>query len=254
MTPRARRTAAKGPTPERIVFRGPPDRLASLLPPSAAAVEEEAAATPAASLRGAEVRGLSVRRPGRAGTGTRRATLRLPRSTPPGTYRGSAEIGGELVPIVAEVEGRSRIEAEPRRLELEAGPGESVAVDVTLLNTGNVPVDLSGVTEFCIFDGRAFEHAFWAALTTDPPEGKQRVDVLFDDLAESHGGLVAVKAANGGVIEPGESRNATLTLRFSDRLQPGKRYAGSWRADGLRLAVSVTTPATKPKRAARARR
>jgi hypothetical protein len=252
VTPRARRTAAKRPTPERIVFRGPPDRLASLLPPSGAPVEE--AAAPAASLRGAEVRGLSVRRQARAGTGERRATLRLPRSTPPGTYRGSAEIGGEQVPIVAQVESRPRIEAEPRRLELEAGPGETVTVEVTLLNTGNVPFDLSGATEFCVFDGRGVEHAFWAALATDPPEGKQRIDVLLDDLAESHGGLVTVKVADGGVIEPGESHAATLTLRFSDRLRPGKRYAGSWRADGLRLAVRVTTPATKPRRAARARR
>ena len=35
-----------------------------------------------------------------------------------------------------------------------------------------------------------------------------------------------------------------LTLRFSDRLRPGKRYAGAWRADGLRIPFRITTPET----------
>jgi hypothetical protein len=252
VTPRARRAAAKPSGRERIVFRGPPNRLATLLPPAGAAGKETEA--PAATLRGAEVRALSVRESARAGAGARRATLRLPRTTPPGTYRGSAEIAGEQVSIVAEVEGRPRFEADPRRIELEAGPGETATVDVALVNTGNVPFDLSGASEFCLFDGRGVEHAFWAALAAEPPKGKQRIDVLLDDLAESHGGLVAVKVANGGVIEPGESRDVKLTLRFSDRLHSGKRYAGSWRVEGLRIPVRVTTAAAKPRRAARARR
>ena len=33
-------------------------------------------------------------------------------------------------------------------------------------------------------------------------------------------------------MAPGEAREVSLTLRFSDRLQPGKRYAGAWEADG----------------------
>ena len=250
MTPRPRR-AAKPPPRERIVFRGPPDRLVSLLPVAGAAGARGAGQEPAASLRGAEVRGLTVRTLARVGLDARRATLRLPRSTPPGTYRGSAEIEGRKISIVAEVEQRPRLEADPRRISVEVAPGGTTAVDVTLLNTGNVPCDVSGTTTFCLFDGRGMEHAFWAALTSDPLEGKQRIDVLLDDLAESHGGLVTTRVENGAAIEPGESRDVRLTLRFSDRPQPGKQYAGAWRADGLRIPVRVTTPAAKPKRAAR---
>lgn len=233
------------------MFRGPPDRLASLLTVPGAAAAPEAGQEPAASLLGAEVRGLTVRTLAREGVDARRATLRLPRSTPPGTYQGSAEIEGRKVSIVAEVEQRPRLEADPRRISIEAAPGGTATVDVTLLNTGNVPCDVSETTTFCLFDGRGTEHAFWAALTTDPPEGKQRIDVLLDDLAESHGGLVTTKVENGAAIKPGESRDVRLTLRFSDRLQPGKRYAGAWRADGVRIPVRITTPAQKPKRAAR---
>ena len=116
-------------------------------------------------------------------------TLRLPGSTPPGRYEGSAEIEGQEIPIVAEVEERPRLEADPRRLSVEVAPGGTASVELTILNTGNVPRDLSGASTFCLFDGQGTEHAFWAALATDPPEGKQRIDVLLDDLAESHGGL-----------------------------------------------------------------
>ena len=178
-------------------------------------------------------------------------TLRLPRSTPPGTYEGSAEIEGRTVPIVAEVEARPLAQAEPRRIVLEAAPGETATVDVTLVNTGNVPLDLSEPVTFCLFDGRGLEHAAWAALSAEPPKGKQRLDVFLDDLAESHGGLVTVKPENGKAIAAGESRALRLTLRFSDRLRPGKRYAGAWRADGIRIPFRVTTPEAKPARAAR---
>lgn len=248
MTPKAR-TAGKPPPRARVVFRGPPDRLASLLPEVRAAAAREPVKEPTATLRGAEVRGLTVRTLARSGLGARRLTLRLPRSTPPGTYEGSAEIEGQEIPIVAEVEERPRLEADPRRLSVEVAPGGTASVELTILNTGNVHRDLSGASTFCIFDGQGTEHAFWAALATDPPEGKQRIDVLLDDLAKSHGGLVTARVEKGAAVDPGESRDVRLTLRFSDRLQPGKRYAGSWRVDGLRIPVRVTTPAAKSKRA-----
>lgn len=178
-------------------------------------------------------------------------TLRLPKSTPPGTYEGSAEIEGRTVPIVAEVEARPLAQAEPRRVVLDAAPGETATVDVTLVNTGNVPLDVSEPVTFCLFDGRGLEHAAWAALSAEPPKGKQRLDVFLDDLAESHGGLVTLKPENGKAIAAGESRAVRLTLRFSDRLLPGKRYAGAWRADGIRIPFRVTTAEAKPARAAR---
>jgi hypothetical protein len=210
VTPAPRR-AAKGREAERVVFRGPPHRLASLL----------------------------------------RALLRLPESTPPGTYSGSVEIEGQTIPVVAEVEARPRLYSEPRRVTAEAEPGGTVTVDVELVNTGNVPVDVSGTTTFCLFDGGGLEHAAWAALASDPPQGKQRIDVLLDDLAESHGGLVTTKVERGATIPAGETRSVQLTLRFSDRLRPGKRYAGAWRVEGLRLPIRITTPETPSKRKAK---
>jgi hypothetical protein len=255
---RPRRRAATAGANEHVVFRGPPDRLGSLLRaptgPRKRAQKGEAGAPARASLEGADVRGLRVRPMVREGGAVSRATLRLPRWTPPGTYTGSAEIDGETVPIVAEVEPRPRLEAEPHRITVEADPGGTAAVELELVNTGNVPCEVPGATTFCVFDGRGLEHAVWAALASDAPKGRERVDVFLDDLSESHGGLVTVNVESGATIAAGESRRVQLTLQFSDRLRPGKRYAGSWRSDGLRVPVRVTTSGARARRKAGAAR
>lgn len=201
-----------------------------------------------ASLNGADVRDLRMRPLVREGEDISRVTLRLPRSTPPGTYTGSAEIEGKTVPILAEVEPRPRLEAEPRRITVEADPGGAATVELELVNTGNVPYEVPGTTTFCLFDGSGLEHAVWAALASDPPEGRERIDVLLDDLSESHGGLVTAKVESDATIATGESQRVQLTLQFSDRLRPGKRYGGSWRGDGLRVPVRVTTSRARPRR------
>jgi hypothetical protein len=126
-----------------------------------------------------------------------------------------------------------------------------LGVEVALVNTGNVPCEVPAASTFCVFDGSGVDHAFWAALTSDPPKGKQRLDVLLDQLADSHGGLVEVRArAQGRSIPPGEAREVQLTLRFTDRLRPGHAYAGTWEGEGVRLPIRVTVPEPKRRRKA----
>ena len=110
MSPAARRAPARKPrakAAEPIVFRGPPDRLASLLPAMGAPEGAEA------TLKGAEVRTLAVRP---TEGDAHKATLKISKTTPPGTYKGTAVIEGKEVPIVAEVEGKARLDAHPRRV------------------------------------------------------------------------------------------------------------------------------------------
>jgi hypothetical protein len=240
VSPRQPTTPAGRPS---LTFRGPPHRLTSLvaLPDGPGPFGE-----PKARLEGVEVRGLAVRSSRREGLGLGKATLRLPKSTPPGKYEGSVEIGGLEFPVVIEVEPRAKVEVSPSRLAFEVEPGKEVTADVTLLNVGNVPCDVPAASTFCVFDGSGVDHAFWVAFVSEPPEGKQRIDLLLDDLAESHGGLVEVRARAGErTIPPGESREVQVTLRFSDRLRPGHAYAGSWDAEGLHLRVRVSVPARK---------
>jgi len=150
--------------------------------------------------------------------------------------------------VAVEVEPRPKLEASPSRLSFELQPGAEVTADVTLLNVGNVPYEVPAASTFCVFDGSGVDHAFWVAFGSDPPEGKERIDLLLDDLAESHGGLVEVRArAAERTIPPGESREVQVGLRFSDRIRPGHTYAGSWGGEGLSVRVRVSVPAAKEK-------
>jgi hypothetical protein len=228
-----------------VTFRGPPHRMTSLV---ALPEGTDARSKANALLEGAEIRGLAVRPLMRERPNFGKVTLRLPKSTPPGSYPGSVEIGGTQVPVVVEVEPRAKVEVSPSRLFFEVEPGTEVTADVTLLNSGNVPFQIPAASTFCVFSGGGVDHAFWVALVSDPPEGKERIDLLLDDLAESHGGLVEVRARAGArTIAPEESSDVHMTLRFSDRIRPGRVYAGSWNAEGLRLRVRVSVPAGKVK-------
>jgi hypothetical protein len=227
-----------------VTFRGPPHRLSSLvrLPTGADELGE-----PKASLEGAEIRGLSIRLLSGKGLDMGKLTLRLPKSTPPGSYAGSVELGGRPVPVRVDVEPRPRLEASPSRLAFEVEPGAEATATVTLLNVGNVPFEVPAASKFCVFDGGGVDYAFFVAFVSDPPESKRRIDVLLDELAGSHGGLVELRArAASRVVAPGEAQDVDLTFSFSDRLRPGHDYAGSWDAEGLHVRIRVSVPGGKP--------
>ena len=241
MSPRSRAAASRAPA---LTFRGPPHRLTTLVPlPADAEVGE-----PRALLEGVEVKGVTLRPP-RDGAAHGKVSLRLSKATPPGRYAGSVELGGGPVPVVVEVEPRPRVDASPSRLRVEATPGEEVTVGVTLANVGNVPFDVPAVTRSCVFDQGGVDHAFWVALASEQGETRSRIDLLLDDLAGSHGGLVEMRARPSDAIAPGDVRDVELTLRFSDRLRPGGVYSGAWDAEGLHVRLHVDVP--EAKRAAR---
>ena len=232
-------------------FRGPPGRLAALFQAVSAGPVADREAT--ATLKGVAPR-LAVRPLARGEVSGLRATLRLPATTPPGNYQGVARIAGRELPIAVEVEPYARTRSHPSRLEVEAGPGSEVAVELMLVNEGNVPLELPSRSSFCLFEGDGIHHALWAALTSDPPAGKQRVDLLLDDLADSHGGLVDVRpSAPPAPIAPGATQAVRLSLRFSDRLRAGHEYSGSWEPAGLRLPLRVSVPTRARSRVQRRR-
>jgi len=237
---RAARTAKS-----ELTFRGPPHRMTSLI---ALPDRAEDVGRPTALLEGAEIHGFAIRPLTSEGLNMGKATLRLPKSTPPGRYAGSVEIGGRQTAVTVEVEPRPKIDVTPSRLTFEVEPGAEVTAGATLLNIGNVPFHVPAASTFCVFDGSGVDHAFWVAFVSEPVEGKERIDLLLDDLAQSHGGLVELRARAGERrVAPGESRDVELTLRFSDRLRPGHAYAGSWDAEGLHLRIRVSVPAAKGK-------
>lgn len=249
--------SAKAARESAVVLRGPPGRLSAVAPLPAAVASRDAAHGAAAEISilvaGAEPEQVRIRG-GRGQGNAQELRVRLAPSTPPGTYEGVATVGERTVPVRIEVEPAVRLRAVPSRVELRAEPRGTAAVEIRLTNGGNIPVDVPARASFCLFDGGGIDHAVWAALTTEPPKGKGRMDVLLDDLAASHGGLVDVRVRGGaGSLAPGESRTCLVDLGWSDRLRPGRRYLGAWDVAGLRIPVRVETASKAPARSRSAR-
>ncbi len=213
-------------------------------------IESLAAQPIEATLKGAKVAEVTVSGLTDPGFGKTAPRIRVVVDplTPPGRYEGTATIGKRKVPLVAEVEPTVRVRTDPTRIELEARPGETVDVTVRLQNLGNVATDVPVKATFALLDRSGFGDAFDHALREPPPEGKERVDVFFDDLAQSHGGEVIATAVRDPdePVAPGATGTVHLSLRFSDRLKPGAEYSGSWNIDATHVPVRITVPEEIP--------
>jgi hypothetical protein len=243
-TPRRRKAP---PTEPALVLRGGPTRLAASrsLATSGTGPGVRRRSDVSLFIEGVVAERVSLRTTREAGDPSR-LRVRLAPSTPPGRYEGSAILADTTVPVVIDVQPAPRVRASPSRFDLIAETSGSQSIEVELTNTGNVPIEIPARSSFCLFDGGGIDHAVWAALTTEPPQGKGRMDVLLDDLAMSHGGLVDVRVREGaGGLKPGETRTCRLDLGMSERLRRGRTYAGSWEVARLRLPIRVTTPSGK---------
>lgn len=247
MSPAARRaSSAPKPAAASLVATGPPRRLSFDLPPVAVA---EAASHPiAATLNGATISKITLSARGIDRGRAPRIKVRVDPLTPPGRYEGTATIGKTTIPLVADVLASTNVRTTPTMIEVSPAPGESVTVTVTLQNLGNVPTDVPATTTFPLLDRSGIGDAFYHAIGEPPPEGKQRIDVLLDDLAESSGGVVTATAVKDvdGPIAPGKTGTIQLTLTFSERLRPGAQYAGGWNIDATHVPVRVTVPGGEP--------
>ncbi len=177
--------------------------------------------------------------------------LRLPRETPPGTYKGKAPVAGKNRDIVVEVESVVRLRAHPARTVLSAKPGSKAEFSVTLLNVGNVPCEVPKSGEFDLDEVGAPDRALGRALRAKLGEGESRVERLFEDLRASHGGEARLAVTGGaGVLEPGESRELSSQLEVPASVQSGRVYSGTWQIANVahRIIVEVKKSSRAPRR------
>lgn len=181
------------------------------------------------------------------GSSATRLRFSLPESTPPGTYEGTVQIGGESYPIRVEVEPHPYLVISPRQLLLQVASGQEAIVDLTLVNSGNVPCEIRKAHVFGLFDVEGAERSIGAALGDSAEKGQGRLNRLMEEAADNHGGLVRVNVQEGaGIMEPGELRNLHATLRFSDRLKPKHTYLGTWSLINLEYYVQVDVASPNP--------
>jgi len=169
-------------------------------------------------------------------------SFRLPKSTRPGSYVGSAEIGETQIPVVIDVEARPRLRFYPPKVASHGTPGARVRVELTVVNQGNVDATFDQESTFCIFDNRGVDVAFYQALTAKEIDGRQRIDRVMDELAESHGGLVRALVLEGaGQLAPDTARDLIVEFQFSARIRPGRTYRGAWTISESVLEVEIKT-------------
>lgn len=174
------------------------------------------------------------------GDDARIARLTLPRTTPPGRYDGTLSVDGEERAMEVEVDAEADVRVFPEQLILYAHPGDLVGVDLTVLNLGNVPVEIRRVHAFGVFMEGGVERAIRKAYVAKLGKSQRRVDVLADTLAASHGGLVKLKITKGaGEVAPDGACDLEATLEIPGGVRPGSTYSGNWEIHNLVYPVKI---------------
>jgi hypothetical protein len=173
----------------------------------------------------------------------------MPADTPPGSYQGTLTNGGERQqPIVLDVEPAPHLRVVPEQLRLlDAKPGSTVHRSLTVLNAGNVSVELRRVQAFGVFMAGGVERALRRGYVHTLARNERRVDVITNHLAEAHGGLVKMTITNGaGSVAPGALQPIEVDVKIPTGLASGSVYGGNWELDGLVYPVTITVPGTPP--------
>lgn len=227
------RRAAAGPT---VHFEGTPTALSTLV------------SVPGSQRREITVNvalsGMDSARPVRAltapvGETHTQVRLVLAASTPPGTYDGTVHTSDRDIPAVVLVRESIRLRLTPSILRITASPGGEADQRLVVFNAGNTPCRIGRVYAFGLFESEGLDRAIGAGLLAYV-SGLERLATMADSLADDHGGLVRVTTRQGsGVLNPEESRQLVVGLRFSDRLKPGSQYFATWQLYNLRTAIRV---------------
>jgi hypothetical protein len=240
----ARKPKAKATDAAPIRFTGSPNRLDAALP---APVGAGAAPRLHVELEVPDARP-AVGYAARPGTAARGLRLVLPDSTPAGTYEGVMTIGDARHPMVVEIQERRRLVVTPGRIALQVAlPKAEAAAMLHVLNAGNAPLDLAAKQAFGLFEDHGLDRSLARAWTDAKARGVDRLGVLADELASSHGGAVRVRLADGaGVIEPGEGRDVDVRFEFQGELVAGRSYFGYWDVGGQVCTVRVEVTESGP--------
>lgn len=228
---KAARTAAG-----EIEFIGPPRRLVAV-----GALPDIAAAD--LGLEGPLAEFIPSTRPAlrlRARRGSRRLKLRLRPETPPGDYACVLRTGKESWPAKARVQPFLSARLAPAELSFRGSPGATAIFLTTLVNEGNVPVELPRFVPVGLFDDDGVETAF----ATTYRENGETIDAFLSTftkkLREAHGGLMKLSLVRGAGSHPPGARVALeVAADLPAALLNGHRYHGIWSTDFANIAVSV---------------
>ncbi|MBJ7603398.1 MAG: hypothetical protein JF888_09460 [Candidatus Dormibacteraeota bacterium] len=167
-------------------------------------------------------------------------SVAVPDSTPPGTYRGVLRSGDLAQPVEIEVDPLAQVRLLPPGVEAEASRGGELAIQVQLVNIGNVYVEVAAGSAIELEDSTGFARALRRAASARPEMGERPLELAGEEFAASRGGVGRLRVAEGsGRLKPGEVRRVRATLAVPDDLRPGRVYSGSWELAGTSFSLSI---------------
>ena len=209
---------------DELTISGPPRNVRALVPIT---VERSTVLPIAINMAGQLSVVRAVLRPFAVGASEIR--LRLPDQTAPGVYHAEATIEGKARAIMLEVETQPRVRVQPSQTALSVQPASSEPFAVTILNGGNVPIDIPKQATFDLDDADGQERALGRSLRATLEPGEARVERFFNELRESHGGEARVVVRSGaGALAPGETREIACVLEVPESARLGRSYSGSF--------------------------
>ena len=184
-------------------------------------------------------RGTALRQSRRLGGGLR---LRLLPHTPPGSYAAKLYVGDRSVDAMVQVLPAVQVTINPSELSFVGIPGGAVTALMTLVNAGNVAVELPNTAPVGIFDDEGVETAFAATYGKPIETFDSFVQIFHGKLREAHGGVMKLTVTRGaGMHLPGSSAVVEMSLDLPKDLKPGHRYHGVFSTDFAALSMSIIT-------------
>jgi hypothetical protein len=135
-----------------------------------------------------------------------------------------------------------QVMSNPSELSFVGAPGSTATALLTLVNAGNVPVDLPKTAPIGVFDDEGVETAFAATYGKTVETFDNFVQIFHGKLREAHGGVMKLTLTRGaGVHLPGARAVVEMALDLPKDLKPGHRYHGVFSTDFAALSLSVIT-------------
>lgn len=213
------------------MLRGTPDALEALVP-----VEGRVQRITDARIEGCEFRRARV---DPVADGLAQWTVSVDERMPPGKYEAVFRAGGQVTEVLLVVEPVRDVEIDPTHIVETICPGDKTNVTLTIVNRGNVDLEIPEAHVFGLFQSGGLEAAAAKAYASKQ-KGLDRLAVGIEGLAERHA-LVRTKIDRKApvVTSPGAFLRVTATIKWPGDLTPGHTYHGTWAIGPARLSVRI---------------
>jgi hypothetical protein len=166
--------------------------------------------------------------------------IRLPRNTPPGRHETDVNVGTETYAAILEIEENVELELFPDLLRLAGTASEVIKRTLTIVNHGNVAIEVPRSGGFGLFEHQGLERAIGEALMEKAEDGAQAIDTIARGARDSHAGVLRMRFDEGaGTLAPGESRDLRIAFHLPDGIRAGRVYTGLWEFYTINYYVEV---------------